>query len=81
MLLSWARRRPRCATPLALADLDGLVIPGGESTTIMKGIDLAGLEPAIRAHHDGGRPVFGNRAGMIVCDDRHLGLDRRDRPP
>jgi 5'-phosphate synthase pdxT subunit len=54
--------------------LDGLVIPGGESTTITKGIESAGIEPAIRAHHEAGRPVFGTCAGMIVCDDRHLGL-------
>ena len=60
--------------PDDLEDLDGLVIPGGESTTIVKGIDAAGLEPAIRAHHEAGRPVFGTCAGMIVCDDGHLGL-------
>jgi 5'-phosphate synthase pdxT subunit len=60
--------------PEDLEDLDGLVIPGGESTTISKGIDSAGLAPAIRAHHEAGRPVFGTCAGMIVCDDRHLGL-------
>ena len=60
--------------PEDVDDLDGLVIPGGESTTISKGIDAAGLEPAIRAHHEAGRPVFGTCAGMIVCDDRHLGL-------
>lgn len=54
--------------------LDGLVIPGGESTTIGKGIEAAGLEGAIRAHHAAGRPVFGTCAGLIVCDDEHLGL-------
>jgi 5'-phosphate synthase pdxT subunit len=54
--------------------LEGLVIPGGESTTISKGIAAAGLEPAIRAHHAAGRPVFGTCAGMIVCDTEHLGL-------
>ena len=57
-----------------LGDLDGLVIPGGESTTISKGIDAAGLAAGIRAHHEAGRPVFGTCAGMIVCDDEHLGL-------
>jgi 5'-phosphate synthase pdxT subunit len=61
-------------TPEALGGLDGLVIPGGESTTITKGIAAYGLEPGIRAHHDSGRPVFGTCAGMIVCDDAHLGL-------
>jgi pyridoxal 5'-phosphate synthase pdxT subunit len=60
--------------PGDLAGLDGLVIPGGESTTIVKGIELAGLEQAIRAHHAEGRPVFGTCAGMIVCDEDHLGL-------
>jgi len=57
-----------------LEDLDGLVIPGGESTTIVKGIESAGLEGPIRDHHDRGGAIFGTCAGMIVCDDAHLGL-------
>ncbi|HEX5762153.1 MAG TPA: pyridoxal 5'-phosphate synthase glutaminase subunit PdxT [Solirubrobacterales bacterium] len=61
-------------TPEDLRGLDGLVIPGGESTTIVKGIESARLEPAIRAHLDGGGTVFATCAGMIVCDDAHLGL-------
>jgi pyridoxal 5'-phosphate synthase pdxT subunit len=61
-------------TPADLEGLDGLVIPGGESTTIVKGIDSAGLEPAIRAHCESGGTLFGTCAGMIVCDDAHLGL-------
>ncbi len=60
--------------PADLEGLDGLVIPGGESTTISMGIESAGLEPAIRRHHAAGRTVFGTCAGMIVCDDAHLGL-------
>jgi 5'-phosphate synthase pdxT subunit len=60
--------------PDDLAGLDGLIVPGGESTTIVKGIAAAGLEEAIRGHLDGGGTVFGTCAGMIVCDDRHLGL-------
>ncbi|HEX6689468.1 MAG TPA: pyridoxal 5'-phosphate synthase glutaminase subunit PdxT [Solirubrobacterales bacterium] len=60
--------------PADLEGLDGLVIPGGESTTIVKGIESAGLEGAIRGHHEAGRPVFGTCAGMIVCDREHLGL-------
>ncbi len=60
--------------PSDLDDLDGLVIPGGESTTIVKGIESAGLAEPIRAHHAAGRPVFGTCAGMIVCDEDHLGL-------
>lgn len=60
--------------PADLKDLNGLVIPGGESTTIVKGIESAGLAAAIRAHHERGRPIFGTCAGLIVCDDAHLGL-------
>jgi pyridoxal 5'-phosphate synthase pdxT subunit len=57
-----------------LDDLDGLVIPGGESTTIVKGIESAGLAGPIRAHAEAGGTVFGTCAGLIVCDDGHLGL-------
>jgi len=61
-------------TPEQLEGLDGLVIPGGESTTIGKLIRSAGLEPAIRAHHEAGRPILGTCAGLIVCDAEHLGF-------
>jgi 5'-phosphate synthase pdxT subunit len=57
--------------PEQLEGLDGLVIPGGESTAIMKLIRLYGLEEAIRGF---GRPVFGTCAGMILLDREHLGL-------
>ena len=57
-----------------LASLDALVIPGGESTTIMKAIDRDGLAAAIRAHVAAGRPLLGTCAGMIVCDREHLEL-------
>lgn len=60
--------------PVDLEGLDGLVIPGGESTTISMGIEAAGLVEPIRRHHGEGRTVFGTCAGMIVCDDAHLGL-------
>ncbi len=60
--------------PEDLEDLDGLVIPGGESTTITMGIESAGLEAGIRRHHAEERPILGTCAGMIVCDDAHLGL-------
>ena len=61
-------------TPEELRDLDGLVIPGGESTTIGKAIERDGLESAIRAHAASGRPILGTCAGMIICDREHLGL-------
>ncbi len=61
-------------TPEALEGLDAIVIPGGESTTIMKAIERDRLEPAIRTHAESGRPLLGTCAGLIVCDRNHLGL-------
>jgi 5'-phosphate synthase pdxT subunit len=61
-------------TPAELEGLDALVIPGGESTTILKGIASAELEPALRAHHEAERPILGTCAGLIVCDAEHLGF-------
>ena len=57
--------------PEQLAELDGLVIPGGESTAIARLVRLYGLEEAIRQFE---RPLFGTCAGMILLDRRHLGL-------
>src|SRR4029453_9735255 len=57
--------------PEQLDALDGLVIPGGESTTITKLANLYGLDEAIREF---GRPVFGTCAGLILLDRRHLPL-------
>ncbi len=57
--------------PEQLDDLDGLVIPGGESTAIARLVRLYGLEEAIRSFE---RPLFGTCAGMILLDRRHLGL-------
>ena len=57
--------------PGQLEGLDGLVIPGGESTAIMRLIRLYGLEEAIRSFAE---PVFGTCAGMILLDREHLGL-------
>jgi 5'-phosphate synthase pdxT subunit len=61
-------------TPAEMEGLDALVIPGGESTTIGKLIESADLEPALRAHHEDGRPILGTCAGLIVCDAEHLGF-------
>src|ERR687883_115019 len=57
--------------PEQLVGLDGLVIPGGESTAIMRLIRLYGLEDAIRRFR---APIFGTCAGMILLDRDHLGL-------
>jgi pyridoxal 5'-phosphate synthase pdxT subunit len=60
--------------PEQLERLDGLVIPGGESTTIEKGLGAYGLEQPIRDFAAGGRPLFGTCAGLIVLDRKHLGI-------
>ena len=57
--------------PEQLAGLDGLAIPGGESTTFMRLMRLYGLEDAIRRFE---QPVLGTCAGLIVLDRDHLGL-------
>lgn len=60
--------------PADLEGLEGLILPGGESTTIVMGIENAGLAPAILAHHRAGKPVLGTCAGMIIAGREHLGL-------
>ena len=57
--------------PEELDGLDGLVIPGGESTTFMRLMRIYGLDEALRRFEG---PVLGTCAGMIVLDRRHLGL-------
>jgi pyridoxal 5'-phosphate synthase pdxT subunit len=57
--------------PEELEGLDGLVIPGGESTTMFRLAGLYGLDEAIRAYPG---PVLGTCAGMILLDSEHLDL-------
>jgi pyridoxal 5'-phosphate synthase pdxT subunit len=57
--------------PEQLEGLDGLVVPGGESTTFMRLMRLYGLDEALRRFQG---PVLGTCAGMIVLDRQHLGL-------
>jgi pyridoxal 5'-phosphate synthase pdxT subunit len=57
--------------PSELDGLDGLIIPGGESTAITRLMRLYGLDEALRGF---GGPIFGTCAGMIVLDREHLGL-------
>ena len=52
--------------PAELADLDGLVIPGGESTTLLKLMDEWGFVPALEEFHAAGKPLFGTCAGLIL---------------
>lgn len=53
-------------TPEQLAGLDGLVLPGGESTTFGLVAQRSGLLPALRAAVNDGLPVFGTCAGLIM---------------
>ncbi len=57
--------------PEQLEGLDGLVVPGGESTTFMRLMRLYELDEALRTFSG---PVMGTCAGMIVLDRGHLGL-------
>jgi pyridoxal 5'-phosphate synthase pdxT subunit len=61
-------------TPADLEGLDGLVLPGGESTTMTLGIEREGLAEPLRAFHATGKPMFGTCAGLILFDRAHLGL-------
>jgi 5'-phosphate synthase pdxT subunit len=56
--------------PEELDRVDGLIIPGGESTTIWKLIDIFGLADQLRKRIADGMPVFGSCAGMIMLADR-----------
>ena len=63
--------------PEHLEGLDGLILPGGESTAIGRLMKLYGLDEAVRGFAG---PIFGTCAGMIVLDRDHLGLgDYRTR--
>jgi pyridoxal 5'-phosphate synthase pdxT subunit len=66
-------------TPADLEGLEGLVIPGGESTTMTLGIEREGLAEPLRelarpAPSGRGVPVLGSCAGLIMLDREHLGL-------
>jgi len=61
-------------TPADLEGLDGLVMPGGESTTMSLGIEREGLAEPLRDLVGRGTPVLGTCAGLIMLDREHLGL-------
>ena len=60
--------------PADLTGLSGLVIPGGESTTMTLGIEREGLAEPLREIVRSGVPVLGTCAGMIMLDRKHLDL-------
>jgi 5'-phosphate synthase pdxT subunit len=61
--------------PEQLEGLDGLIIPGGESTAIGKLAVKYGLSEAIRRYVSAGHPVYGTCAGMIMLS-RDVGMDQ-----
>src|SRR5436305_3908641 len=61
-------------TPRDLEGLDGIVIPGGESTTMTLGIEREGLAEPLRELISAGAPVLGTCAGLIMLDRDHLDL-------
>ncbi len=60
--------------PADLDGLDGLVVPGGESTTMTLGIAREGLAEPLRELAAGGVPILGSCAGLIMLDRDHLGV-------
>ena len=71
MLLELAADVREVRVPADLEGLDGLVIPGGESTTMTLGIEREGLGEPLRSF---AKPVFGTCAGLIMLDREHLGM-------
>jgi pyridoxal 5'-phosphate synthase pdxT subunit len=57
-----------------LDGLDGLVIPGGESTTMTLGVEREGLAAPVRELAARGLPLLGSCAGLIMLDREHLGV-------
>jgi 5'-phosphate synthase pdxT subunit len=64
--------------PRQLDDIDGLIIPGGESTTIVQLIDIYDFREPLRRKAKAGMPVWGTCAGMIVISDKLT--DHRPEP-
>jgi 5'-phosphate synthase pdxT subunit len=60
--------------PADLTGLDGLIIPGGESTVMTLGIEREGLAAPLRELVEAGTPMLGTCAGLIMADREHLGL-------
>ena len=69
---------PEIRLPSELDGLDGLIIPGGESTTIVQLIDIYGFRSVLADRVRDGLPVWGTCAGMIVLADSLT--DRRPEP-
>ena len=69
---------PEIRLPHQLDEIDGLIIPGGESTTIVQLIDMYGFRDSLRQRSQEGMAIWGTCAGMIVIADRLT--DKRPEP-
>jgi 5'-phosphate synthase pdxT subunit len=75
VLLGLGARVREVRVPADLDGLEGLVIPGGESTTMTLGVEREGLaEPLRELLGPGAVPVLGSCAGLIMLDRDHLAL-------
>jgi 5'-phosphate synthase pdxT subunit len=74
MLRALGARTREVRVPGDLEGLEGLVLPGGESTTMTLGIAREGLAEPLRELAAGGRPILGSCAGLIMLDREHLEL-------
>ncbi|WP_371152270.1 pyridoxal 5'-phosphate synthase glutaminase subunit PdxT [Buchananella felis] len=70
MLESLGARVVKVRRPSELAGLDGIVLPGGESTTMIKLLDAFELEQPLREAIAAGLPAYGSCAGLILLADR-----------
>lgn len=64
-------------TPAQLNSLDGLVIPGGESTTLLRLCEPMGMLPAITAFAESGGAIFGSCAGAIMLASKVTGPSQK----
>lgn len=62
----------RVKSPKELSECDGLIIPGGESTTFLKLIDIFGFAPALRKFFEEGKAIWGICAGAILISKKVL---------
>jgi 5'-phosphate synthase pdxT subunit len=74
MLRRVGARTRQVRVPEDLEGLDGLVLPGGESTTMTLGIARESLAEPLRGLAASGKPILGSCAGLIMLDREHLGL-------
>lgn len=78
MLERLGMEAPEIRLPRQLDDVDGLIIPGGESTTIAQLMDIYGFRDVLTQKVKNGMPVWGTCAGMIVIAEKLT--DHRPEP-